>query len=140
MRWPRRLRETEPERALERERDSKCWAVLSSLKEVLPGIRAVIVLGPHAELLDFAAIDRGIDASLLAREFATLLRIVERTSLDTGLGDLHQQILISSSALVLVQHLPRNRVAVFVCSPDEHLGRLRYELKRSLLYSTLSNL
>jgi hypothetical protein len=29
---------------------------------------------------------------------------------------------------------------VIVCSPDEHLGRLRYELKRSLLYSTLSNL
>jgi hypothetical protein len=42
--------------------------------------------------------------------------------------------------MTLIQHLPRDRYAVFVCAPDEHLGRLRYELKRSLLYSTLSNL
>ena len=43
-------------------------------------------------------------------------------------------------SMVLAKHLPSGRFAVFVCAPDEHLGRLRYELRRSLLYSTLSNL
>jgi predicted regulator of Ras-like GTPase activity (Roadblock/LC7/MglB family) len=99
-----------------------------------------MVLGPHAELLDCASIDLKVDTSVLASEYATLVRIVARTSIDTGMGDLLQQVLISSTSMVVFQNLPRGRVAVFVCSPDEHLGRLRYELKRSLLYSTLSNL
>ena len=100
----------------------------------------MIVLGPRSELLDFATTNLPIDPSVLAAEYGTLLRIVERTAKDTGMGDLQQQILISSSAMAVLQHLPRERVLVVVCSPDEHLGRLRYELKRSLLYSTLSNL
>jgi predicted regulator of Ras-like GTPase activity (Roadblock/LC7/MglB family) len=107
---------------------------------VLPGIKAVMVLGPRAELLDFATTDLPLDPSVLASEYGTLLRIVERTAKDTGMGDLQQQIVISSSSMVVLQHLPRERVLVVVCSPGEHLGRLRYELKRSLLYSTLSNL
>jgi hypothetical protein len=65
---------------------------------------------------------------------------VEHTSVDTGLGDVRQQILVASTSMTLIQHLPKGRFAVFVSQPDEHLGRLRYELKRSLLYSTLSNL
>ena len=140
MLWPRRPRGTEPESELEKERASQCRAILSELREILPGIKAILVFGPDARLLDSATTDPGLDTAFLASEYATLLRIVERTSIDTGMGDVRQQILISTSSMVLVQHLPRNRVAVFVCSPDEHLGRLRYELKRSLLYSTFSNL
>jgi predicted regulator of Ras-like GTPase activity (Roadblock/LC7/MglB family) len=56
------------------------------------------------------------------------------------MGDLQEQIMVSSSSLTVILHLPNHSFAVFVCSPGESLGRLRYELKRSLLYSTLSNL
>jgi len=136
MLWPRRLRETETEPA----REVRCWAVLTALRENLPGVRVFFVLGPGGELLDCATVERGVDVSQLASEYATLLRIVERTSRDTGMGDIQEQVLISSSSLILIQHLPKDRFAVFICSPGEQLGRLRYELKRSLLYSSLSNL
>jgi predicted regulator of Ras-like GTPase activity (Roadblock/LC7/MglB family) len=91
-------------------------------------------------VLDSASVEPDLDLTLLASEFATLLRIVDHTSKDTGLGDLREQILIATTSMTLIQHLPKDRFAVFVCAPDEHLGRLRYELRRSLLYSTLSNL
>ncbi|HET9943370.1 MAG TPA: hypothetical protein VFR05_08515 [Terriglobia bacterium] len=137
MLWPRRSRETtkgQPDRQV------RCQAVLSSLREVLPGVRAFLILGPGGKLLDSASAAPELDLPGLGAELATLVRIVEHTAADTGLGELKEQILISSTSMTVIQHLPQNRFAVFLCSPDEHLGRLRYELKRSLLYSTLSNL
>ena len=136
MPWPRRPRETEGESG----RESRCRTVLSTLREALPGIKAVIILGPDGDLRDYAATDPALDASVLASEYATLLRIGERTSRDTGMGEVREHILISASSMILVHHLSNGRFAIFVCAPDEHLGRLRYELTRSLLYSTLSNL
>ena len=61
-------------------------------------------------------------------------------SLVQAVTQIQEQTLTSASSLILLHRLPNNRFGVFLCSPDEHLGRLRYELKRSLLYSTLSNL
>jgi predicted regulator of Ras-like GTPase activity (Roadblock/LC7/MglB family) len=136
MLWPRRSRETNTQP----DRQVRCQAVLSSLREVLPGVRAFLILGSSGKLLDSATVSPELDLPGLGAELATLLRIVEHTATDTGLGELREQILISSTSMTVIQHLPHNRFAVFLCSPDEHLGRLRYELKRSLLYSTLSNL
>ena len=136
MLWPRRLRETDSQQ----NRETRCQAVLSSLREILPGVRAFLVLGPGGNILDSSSVRPELDLALLASEFATLLRIVEPTLMDTDLGDFREQILVASTSMTLVQHLPKDRFAVFICAPDEHLGRLRYELKRSLLYSTLSNL
>jgi len=114
--------------------------VLSALREALPGLRAFFILGTAGELLDGATAEPAVDLTILASEYATLLRIVERTSKDTGMGDVQEQILISSTSLTVVLHLPNDSFAVFVCAPGEQIGRLRYELKRSLLYSSLSNL
>ena len=135
MLWPRRLRETNTQP----DRQVRCQAVLSSLREILPGVRAFLILGSNGKALDSATVAPELDLSRLAPELATLLRIVEHTSIDTGMGELREQILISTTSMTLIQHLPKNRFAVFICAPDEHLGRLRYELKRSLLYSTFSN-
>jgi predicted regulator of Ras-like GTPase activity (Roadblock/LC7/MglB family) len=137
MLWPRRHRETTSKR---RDREARCQAILSALREILPGVRAFLILGSDGKVQDSSSVDASLDLSVLASEFATLLRIVEHTSIGTGLGELREQILFSSASMTLIQHLPRNRFAVFLCAPDEHLGRLRYELKRSLLYSSLSNL
>ena len=136
MLWPRRLRETEKQLNDE----ARCQAVLSALREILPGVRAFLLLGPGGRVLDSSSVDPELDLPRLASEFSTLLRIVEHTSVDTGLGDVREQFLIASTSMTLIHHLPKGRFAVVVCAPDEHLGRLRYELKRSLLYSTLSNL
>jgi predicted regulator of Ras-like GTPase activity (Roadblock/LC7/MglB family) len=136
MLWPRRPRETDSQ---PQEQD-RGWVVLSALREALPSIKAFFVLGAAGELLDGAATEPTVDLAAIAAEYAMLVRIVERTSNDAGMGDMQEQILISSSSLTVILHLPNDRFAVFICSPGESLGRLRYELKRSLLYSSLSTL
>ena len=110
------------------------------MREKLPGLRAFFLLGAGGELLEHVEEDSRINAEVFAAEYATLLRIAQSASKDTGMGDLQEQILTSATSIVLLSRFSRDRFGVFVCSPDEHLGRLRYELKRSLLYSTLSNL
>lgn len=135
MPWPRWLRGTRPE-----PESSRRTAAFSELREKLPGLRAFFVLGPGGDLLDFVADAPGLDIPGFAGEYATLLRIVKRACKDAGMGNIEEQILISSAALVLVQHFPNDHFVVSVCAPGEPLGRLRYELKRSLLYSSLSKL
>jgi predicted regulator of Ras-like GTPase activity (Roadblock/LC7/MglB family) len=112
----------------------------TSMREKLPGLQAFFLLGSGGELLAHVAVDSRFDADLFAAEYATLLRIAQSASTDTGMGELQEQILTSAKGLIVLHRLSTDRFGVFVCAPDEHLGRLRYELKRSLLYSTLSNL
>jgi len=110
------------------------------MREKLPGLRAFFLLGAGGELLAHVAGDSRIDLEAFAAEYAMLLRIAQSASSDTGMGELQEQTLTTATSIILLHRLPKDRFGVFVCSPDEHLGRLRYELKRSLLYSTLSNL
>ena len=110
------------------------------MREKLPGLRAFFLLGVGGELLAHVAENSSIAPETFAAEYAMLLRIAQSASTDTGMGELQEQILTSATSIILLHRFPRDRFGVFVCSPDEHLGRLRYELKRSLLYSTLSNL
>ena len=119
---------------------SEVGRFFSSLRQKLPGVRAFFLLGTGGELLAHASEDTRIDADLFASEYATLLRIAQSASRDTGMGELQEQILTSAKSLIVLHRFPKDRFGVFVCAPDEHLGRLRYELKRSLLYSTVSNL
>jgi predicted regulator of Ras-like GTPase activity (Roadblock/LC7/MglB family) len=112
----------------------------NAMREKLPGLRAFFLLGAGGELLAHVAEGSQLDVDLFASEYATLLRIAQSASSDTGMGALQEQILTSERSLIVLHRLPQDRFGVFVCAPDEHLGRLRYELKRSLLYSTLSNL
>jgi predicted regulator of Ras-like GTPase activity (Roadblock/LC7/MglB family) len=112
----------------------------SAMREKLPGIRAFFLLDAGGELLAHVVQGPTIDVEVFAAEYAMLLRIAQSASRDSGMGDLEEQILTSATGIILLHRLPKNRFALFVCSPEEHLGRLRYELKRSLLYSTLLTL
>ena len=136
MLWPRRLRETDSETL----REGRIRQVLSALRKNLPGIRALFVLSAKGELLDWAVEEPRVDIRAVASEHATLLRIIQRTSIDTGMGDFEEQILITSSSQVIFRRLPDDSFAVCVCSSSEQLGRLRYELRHCLLYSTFSSL
>ena len=119
---------------------SETGQVFSELRKKMPGIQAFFLLGSGGELLAQASDNPHVDLDSMAAEYATLLRIIERTNRDTGMGSLEEQILLSSSSIVLAVHLQNDRFAVFVCSPEQQLGRLRYEVKRSLLYSSFSQL
>ncbi len=110
------------------------------MRERLPGIRAFFLLDAGGELLAHVVQGQTIDIETFAAEHAMLLRIAQSVSRDSGMGELEEQILTTAAGIVFLHRLPKNRFALFVCSPDEHFGRLRYELKRSLLYSTLLTL
>ena len=119
---------------------SEVGRFFSAMREKLPGLRAFFLLGGGGELLAHVAENSHPDPETFAAEYAMLLRIAQSASSDTGMGELQEQILTSATSIIFLHRLPKDRFGIFVCSPDEHLGRLRYELKRSLLYSTLSNL
>jgi predicted regulator of Ras-like GTPase activity (Roadblock/LC7/MglB family) len=112
----------------------------NAMREKLPGIRAFFLLDEGGELLGHVVQGTPIDAEVFAAEHAMLLRIAQSASRDSGMGELEEQILTTAAGIVFLHRLPKDRFAIFVCSADEHLGRLRYELKRSLLYSTLLTL
>ena len=119
---------------------SAAGEVFLELRPLLPGLQALVILGAAGELLGSASAAPSFNAENFASEHATLLRIAQHTLLDTGMGDLQEQILISTAALIVLQRLNSDRFAVLVFPPDEPIGRLRFELKRCLLYSQLSNL
>jgi predicted regulator of Ras-like GTPase activity (Roadblock/LC7/MglB family) len=52
---------------------------LRSLREKLPGVEAFVLLGPGGEMLAHAAEDPLFNPELFAAEYATLLRIAQRT-------------------------------------------------------------
>jgi predicted regulator of Ras-like GTPase activity (Roadblock/LC7/MglB family) len=112
----------------------------SAIREKLPGIRAFFLLDAGGELLEHAIHGQTLDIESFAAEYAMLTRIAQSAARDSGMGELEEHILTTATGVVFLHRLPKNRFALFVCSPEEHLGRLRYELKRSLLYSTLLTL
>jgi predicted regulator of Ras-like GTPase activity (Roadblock/LC7/MglB family) len=118
---------------------SSAGQVFNELRLTLPGLRALVVLGPAGEVVGQATAAE-FKAENFTSELATLLRIAQHAVLDTGMGELHEQILLAKGATTIIQRVSPDRFAILVFPPDESVGRLRYELKRGLLYSTLSNL
>jgi predicted regulator of Ras-like GTPase activity (Roadblock/LC7/MglB family) len=54
------------------------------------------------------------------------------------MGDALEQILISDKAILVARRIGLDDVAVFVCGADQHLGRLRYEIRRLSEHFSLS--
>jgi predicted regulator of Ras-like GTPase activity (Roadblock/LC7/MglB family) len=100
---------------------------------------ALVVLAPGGQIVGQAAAPE-FQAGNFASELATLLRIAQHAVLDSGMGELQEQILIAKGATTILQRVSPDRFIILVFPPDESVGRLRYELKRGLLYSTFSNL
>ena len=121
-------------------RQAEVERLFRSLRERLPGVQAFLLLSSGGELLGHSAHGSLFDLDTFAAEYAMLLRIARRTSEDTGMGNVEEQILITASSQIVVLRFPLDHFGVFVCSQEEQLGRLRYELKRSLLYSSFSHL
>lgn len=136
MPWPQWRRQTESAG----DEHARRRAGFGELRQKLPGLKAFFILGPGGALVDCVTESPAFDVRTFATEYATVLRIMQRACKDTGVGDVQEQILISSTALVLIHLFPNGHFAVSICSPGELVGRLRYEVKRSLLYSSLSNL
>jgi len=104
--------------------------LFNSLRDKVPELKAAILIGAAGKFEVHSSSDFSFDAESFAAEYATLFRIARRTAEDTALGDALEQILISDKAILIARRFGADDVAVFVCSADQHLGRLRYEIRR----------
>jgi len=104
--------------------------LFNSLRDKIPELRAAILITAAGGVKVHSSPDFRIDADSFAAEYATLFRIARRTVEDTYLGDALEQILISDKAILVARRIGSDDVAVFVCGVDQHLGRLRYEIRR----------
>jgi predicted regulator of Ras-like GTPase activity (Roadblock/LC7/MglB family) len=110
--------------------------LFSDLRKRAPAAQALVVFGPDGSVLSQASSDPYFSSEAFISEYAMFLRIARRTAEDTAMGDPEEYILVSHPGLILIRRLPEDHFAVLVASPEGQVGRLRYELKRSLLYST----
>ena len=104
--------------------------LFNSLRDKVPELKAAILIGASGGFDVHSSADFSIDAETFAAEYAALFRIARRTAQDTALGDAVEQILISDKAILVARRFRTDDVVVFVCGADQHLGRLRYEIRR----------
>lgn len=104
--------------------------LFNSLRDKIPELKAAIFIGAAGRFEVHSSSDFRFDVESFAAEYATLFRIARRTAEDTSMGDALEQILISDKAILVARRIGSDDVAVFVCGADQHLGRLRYEIRR----------
>jgi len=104
-------------------------SLFNSLKDRISELKAVFLVGASGAVRFHAKPGSAFDVESFAAEYATLFRIASRTALDTAMGDAYEQILISDKALLVVRRFGTGNVAIFVCGPDQQLGRLRFEIR-----------
>jgi predicted regulator of Ras-like GTPase activity (Roadblock/LC7/MglB family) len=104
--------------------------ILESLRNKVPGTQAVILAGPDA-ILDFILENAALDIEAVASEYATLLRIADRTSEDTGGGNLVEHIVVSEKSIVIARSVSRHHFLVLLLAAQDQIGRARYELKQA---------
>jgi predicted regulator of Ras-like GTPase activity (Roadblock/LC7/MglB family) len=109
---------------------SRVGQLFNSLRDKIPELKAAILIGASGEFAVQSTSDFRFNAETFAAEYATLYRIARRTAEDTSMGDPLEQILISDKAILVARRFRADDVAVFVCGADQHLGRLRYEIRR----------
>jgi predicted regulator of Ras-like GTPase activity (Roadblock/LC7/MglB family) len=112
--------------------------LFNSLRDKIPELRAAILITAAGGVEVHSSSDFRIDAESFAAEYAALFRIARRTAEDTSMGDALEQILISDKAILVARRIGLEDVAVFVCGADQHLGRLRYEIRRLSEHFSLS--
>jgi predicted regulator of Ras-like GTPase activity (Roadblock/LC7/MglB family) len=112
--------------------------LFNSLRDKVPELRAAILIRAAGGVEVHSSPDFTFDSESFAAEYAALFRIARRTAEDTSMGDALEQILISDKAILVARRIGLDDVAVFVCGADQHLGRLRYEIRRLSEHFSLS--
>ena len=107
--------------------------VFQGLKQQVPSLTALFVVGAEGELVEHAATDSYFAMEAFAVEYAMLLRIARRASEDAGTGDVAEHIIVSDNALILARRLSFDHFSIAVSTAQDQLGRLRYELRRAAL-------
>jgi predicted regulator of Ras-like GTPase activity (Roadblock/LC7/MglB family) len=110
--------------------ESTAEQLFDSLRTKIPDLKATLLISAAGGVGVHAASGFEFDGANFATEYAMLFRIARRTAEDTAMGSPLEQILISDKAIVVARRVGVDDVVLFVCGPDEQLGRLRYETRR----------
>lgn len=110
--------------------DSTVEQLFNSLRTKIPDLKASLLIAADGAFSVHAMPGFVFDAEVFAAEHGMLFRIARRTAEDTAMGNAQEQILISEKAIVIARRTGAEDIVIFVCGPDEHLGRLRYEARR----------
>ena len=100
------------------------------MRKSIPATEAVILAGPD-RVIDFLLQDSSVDVEALAGEYATLLRIAERTFEDTGAGSLVEQIVVGEKSIMIARSVSPHHFLILVFRSSDQIGRARYELKQA---------
>jgi len=108
--------------------------VIGQLRSCVSGTKAIVLLGPDGVILEHLTVDPAFDMETFTSEYATLLRIVHRTSEDTGAGNLTEHIAVSENTITISRCFASEFYLILVSGFQDQIGRARYELKRAAWY------
>lgn len=103
-------------------------AAAGPLSERVEGVRAIAVVGPDGRIGERVVLDPEVRPELLA-EFATLVRIADRSSADAGLSDLAETTWSSRLGTVLSRRVEGGRFLLLVGGPTLRTSLARYALR-----------
>jgi predicted regulator of Ras-like GTPase activity (Roadblock/LC7/MglB family) len=106
--------------------------VVPKLRNAIAEVQALILVGPHG-VLDYVLDDPGLHLETIAGEYATLLRIARSASLDSGAGNLVENILVSEHSMMIARSISPEHYLILLSRSQDQIGRARYELKRAAL-------
>ena len=108
--------------------DAKFREIVDKLRRSLSRFQAALLVGPYG-LVDCVADDPDVNVETIAEEYATLLRIAQSASEDSGAGNLVENILVSEKSVMLARRLSPERYLLLLSHAHDQIGRARYELK-----------
>jgi predicted regulator of Ras-like GTPase activity (Roadblock/LC7/MglB family) len=90
----------------------------------------MVLVGPEG-VVDHVLDDPALNLETIAGEYATLLRIARRSSLDSGAGNLVENILISENSVMIARRIADDHYLIVLSRSRDQIGRARYELKQA---------
>lgn len=100
------------------------------VREAVGAFRALALVSLDGSIEESIVDDRGLDPECLT-EFATLLRIAERTSEDAGTGGLEELTWVADRSVVLSRRVSTQHYLILVLEPDVRSAQARYVLRRA---------
>ncbi len=99
------------------------------VREAVGAFRALALVSLDGSIEESIVDDRELDPECLT-EFATLLRIAERTSEDAGTGGLEELSWVADRSIVLSRRVSTQHYLILVLEPGVRSAEARYVLRR----------
>jgi predicted regulator of Ras-like GTPase activity (Roadblock/LC7/MglB family) len=107
--------------------------LLKKIVERVDGAEAAVILGLDGIIIERAGADGPVELDLIGAEYSSLLRNSLRTSSDTGLGSLHELLVVTEQATLIMKVLTPDYCILITLHPQANVGRARFELRKAQL-------